>query len=135
MKPLSRESVKTQNLTNTKEKSLISQINDRKDQINVNDKEDNQWKNNKSNLDDYQFRRTLTKKNEKVELDCDKSVIKEEPHQKCGFIIDNKMNNVIEDLVKSEYNELISFLESIDMMKYFDLFQKNCLDDLATILG
>jgi len=75
------------------------------------------------------------KKNEKVELDCDKSVIKEEPHQKCGFIIDNKMNNVIEDLVKSEYNELISFLESIDMMKYFDLFQKNCLDDLATILG
>jgi hypothetical protein len=135
LKPLSRESVKTQNLTNFKEKSLITQIADKKDQTNVNDKEDNQWKNNKSNLDDYQFRRTLTKKNEKVELDCDKSIIKEEPHQKTGFIIDNKMNCVIEDLVKSEYNELISFLESIDMMKYFDLFQKNCLDDLATILG
>ena len=135
LKPLSRESIKPPNNTNLKEKSLITQITEKTDQPNLRDKEGNSWKNSMSNLEDYQFRRTLTKKNEKVELDCEKSMMKDETSDKAGFIIDNKINTVLEDLIKSEYNELITFLESIEMMKYFDTFQKNCLDDLVTILG
>ena len=94
----------------------------------------NEWKDNKSNMEDYQLRRTLTKKSEKVEIDCDSS-FKSSIEKISQFKMDNKLGNMIEDMVKNEYSELIDFLNSLGMIKYFESFQKNLIDDLATILG
>jgi hypothetical protein len=85
---------------------------------------ENAWRDDKTKLDDYQFRKSLTKKSEKVEINCEKA-------DKEKVLITQK----IEEMVKTEYSELIDFLEQIRMMKYFEVFQKNCIDDLGTILG
>ena len=98
-------------------------------------KEQNHLKNNKAKLEDYQLRRTLTKKSEKVEIDCQKSFDRPDQNNKSTYNIDDKLSNMIDDIVKIEYSELINFLNSIDMIKYFESFQKNLIDDLATILG
>lgn len=71
------------------------------------------WKTDTSQLDDYQFRKTLTKKNEKV-------------------IIDDTMGSSHKLYIS---NELSNFLNALNLMKYYDIFINNCFDDLLSILG
>ena len=75
----------------------------------------------------------MTKKNEKVEINCEKSFKEDEKTETPRNI--NKLPNMIEEMVKNEYSELLDFLEDLNLMKYFERFQKNCIDDLCTILG
>jgi len=63
---------------------------------------------NNDNLNDYQFRRTLTKKTEKISINCDSN--------------------------KNNFVELKHFLENINQIKYFDAFKENCFDELSSIL-
>ena len=64
-------------------------------------------------LDDYHFRKTLTKKNEKL-------------------IIDDCLAN---DPKPNISKDLSTFLTSLNLMNYYNIFFDNCFDDNLSILG
>jgi hypothetical protein len=104
LKPLSREKTK---------KDLPSVNNGKNvEESNKNEKPVD-WKHDTSNLDDYQFRKTLTKKHEKLLID-DSSLQNDKPNDSL---------------------EITKILGNLNLLKYHDIFVENCFDDLFSVLG
>lgn len=104
LKPLSKEVLKLETHSVNTGKNI--------EEVNQNEKPVD-WKHDTCHLDDYQFRKTLTKKNEKLVID-DSSL----------------QNDKSQDPL-----EITKILNTLNLMKYHDVFVENCLDDLYSILG
>jgi hypothetical protein len=102
------------------------------------------WKIDKTLLDDSEYRKTHTKKKEKLEISCelnsddlvlksfnfDLDVKNDEENEKFEF----GFNNLVRSNFKSEFSQVSEFLSSINLDKYLTLMVENGFDDIKKIM-